>query len=382
MIAKLNAGKASMSNPRVPLIQAAFTAIATLTTLKPSAYTQINTGLFPDLPFSDDETRKYPLYEFVLLFSQLQAQGVGKEAYTQKLAGKKHRRPSIFQGNYPEAPRSLILGSLPLNSAIGRWVSKHDILLFDEAQSTLNCLKDRPIYIVSYDGTIQERFGHHLVDMALRGDLFSIVNDLPKVQLIGIDDGGKFQSNNWKLFLIFLNQFLRFFKTSSWKNFLAFRATYPNTFYPLLKSYFMHTGNYDETLINSAVSYGQSLNRAAYIAAQQETKGDQVEGINGRSLKEYKHRVLLQLESIIQSAQSGPELVARLNAQVGRLSMQDIDSASKAFLIAVTNEQIPLLDAQHLITAFMRLSTFQHNLRGDEQENKDSIAVDESVLDL
>ena len=70
---------------------------------------------------------------------------------------------------------------------------------------------------------------------------------------------------------------------------------------------------------------------------------------------------MLQLESIIQSAETNQELVARLNAQVGRLTFQDIDSKASLFLKEVVNGKIGLEESQHLITAFMRLSSYDPN---------------------
>lgn len=143
----------------------------------------------------------------------------------------------------------------------------------------------------------------------------------------------------------------------------------------------MHEGKYDERLINAAVAYGRSLNTAAYKAAKRETEEDQNKNRSGRGLKEYKHRVLLQLESIVQSAKTGPELIARLNAQVGRLTMQDIHPEAQSFLTAVANEQIQIEDARHLITAFMRLSTYQAETGSSSFEESEPMPADESVLD-
>jgi len=380
MISKLNAGKASLSNPRVDLIHAAFTAIASLTYLKPAAYENGNTGLFPDLPFYALNSDSFPLYEFVKLFREMQSEGLGKDAFTRKMEGKKYRRPPVFRGNYPDAPKSAGLGTVSIIAAIGKWVEKHH-RLYENAKSALLWLEDRPIYIVSDAETQQESFGHHLVELALSGDLYDVVKSVNRVSLIGLDDGKKFSDNKWKLFLRFFDQFLRFFTPSSFNNFLSYRATYPSEFFTLLKSFFLHKAKYDEHLINAAVAYGRSLNTAAYKAALRETEEDKNKGRSGRDLKEYKHRVLLQLESIVQSAKTGPELVARLNAQVGRLTMQDIHPEAQPFLTAVANEQIQIEDARHLITAFMRLSTYQAEMGSSSFEESETMPADESVLD-
>ena len=241
-------------------------------------------------------------------------------------------------------------------------------------------MKGRQVYLVSDNGTQMQHFGHHLVYLSLNGELYSVIKNLNRVSLIGIDDAKKFGENNWKLFVIAFDHFLRFFTQSSFQNFLAFRATYPFEFFTLLKSYFMDKGKYDERLIKSAVAYGRSLNTAAYLAAKQEDDEDKRKNRQGRGIQENKHRVLLQLESVIQSAKNNQELIARLNSQVGRLTMKDIHPAAQDFMEAVVNEQIEPLDAQHLITAFMRLSNYQVNAVSEKDEEHDEEYADDSVL--
>jgi len=358
MIAKMNAGKASMSNPKVDLLVAAFTAYAALTDLKPAAYANGNTGLFPDVPFYDEKTASYPLLQFISVFQKLQRGGEGSGSLTIKYDGKNFYRPPIFQGNYHEAPRSMSLGAVPLIAAIGKWVEKQKIQ-HRKAEQALLWLEGRPIYNMSDTATSQESFGHHLIKLTLEGELHNVLQHLNRVSLIGVEDGKKYSDTKWKLFLMHFDQFLRFFTRSSFQNFLAYRATYPAEFFTLLKTYFeMNEQKYSDDLINAAVVYGQSINRAAYLSAKAEEEDDKRKGRASRGLKEYKHRVLLQLESIVQSAKTNSELIARLNAQVGRLTMNDIPSDAQPFLLAVMNDKVNMEDAKHFITAFMRLSPF------------------------
>lgn len=390
MIAKMNGGNKSMSNPKIDLLEAAFTCIATLTSLKPAAYVKMlgnkfaNAGIIPDLPIIDKATGEQPLVEFIELFNEISSHGVGKGAYVKEpTKDKKFPRPDIFLGNYPNRPKTFGIGAVGLVSAIGKWAKEHQVL-FGKSQKVLELLEECPIYIVSYEGTRQERFGHHLVELSLTGELHSILDKLPRVSLIGIDDGKKYSDPKWQLFTMHFDQFLLFFNESSWQNFLSYRATYPIEFFQLLKSYFMQTGKYSEAIIDSAVAYGKSLNRAAYLAAKQEVTADEKGSRSGaRSLNEYKHRILLQLESIINSAENGFELVARLNSQVGRLTMQDVSNQSEIFLKEVANDGITIKDAQHLITAFMRLSTYDPNNQNpaeDDNTSTENTASEEDAL--
>jgi len=377
MVAKINAGKASMSNPKVGLLHAAFTAYAALTELKPAAYHNGNAGLFPDIPFYDAASQSYPLSQFVHIFEKLRQGGEGNSALVSKYDGKSFRRPPIFQGNYHEAPRSMSLGAVPLIAAMGKWVEKQKIQRRGTEQVLL-WLENRPIYSVSDASTNQERFGHHLVELALNGELHTVLKHLNRVSLIGVEDGRKFSDTKWKLFIMHFDQFLRFFTKSSLQNFLAYRATYPAEFFNLLKTYFMNGKKYSDELINAAIIYGRSLNRAAYISAKNEDEEDKRKERSSRGIKEYKHRVLLQLESIVQSAKVNTELIARLNTQVGRLTMHDIPADAEPFLLAVMNNEIDIEDAKYLITAFMRVSPFNSNSNAKEKEG--AAPPDSSVL--
>ncbi len=374
MIAKINAGRRSMSNPKIDVLKAAFTAIATLTKLKPAAFIKDvndnfgNAGILPDLPFFDAESESYPLIEFIELISEIMSQGLGDDAFTSKKEKDQYKRPKVFYGNYPHAPRTFGLGSLSLVAAIGKWVEEHHDL-YGKASTVLDWLSDRPIYITSYLGTQQERFGHHLVDLTLKGELYQIIQKTNRVDLIGVPNETKFSDPKWQLFLRSLDHFLRFFDESSWQNFLMHRATYPIEFFHLFKTYFMKTGKYTDELIGSVVSYGRSLNRAAYLAGK-EIAGD---GAGIKAVIEAKQKVMLQLESIIHSAKTNQQLIARLNAQVGRLTFQDIDSRASLFLREVVSEKIGLEEAQHLITAFMRLSSYDPNEhKNDKSEMEES----------
>lgn len=383
MVSKLNAGKLSMSNPKVHLLPAAFTAVAALTELKPASYENDNNiGLFLDLPFYDSATATYPLYEFVDLFERMQFQGLGDKATLGKYDGKKYYRPGIFNGNYPEAPQLMQIGAVSLLAALGKWARTQEVLI-DRAEAAMTWMEGRPIYLISDGGTQLQRFGHHLTKLAQSGHLHSATTVLYKVSLFGIEDKKKLSNNNWKLFVTSFDHFLRFFNATSFADFLAFRAEYPIEFSPLLKTYFMEQlkGKYDEHIIKSAVAYGYSLNLAAYKAAKREEEDDESKGRTGRGVQEYKHRTLLQLESIIQSATGSQDLIARLNSQVARLTMEDIHSDGQDFIEAVVNERIDWTDAKNLIMAFMRLRGTQRKKEEDHADDEMDYDPDDSSSD-
>lgn len=381
MIAKLNAGKKSMSNPKIDTLKAAFTCIAALSPLKPAAFIKTlgdkfsNAGIIPDLPFIDRDTGERPMIEFIKLFKRI----ISKQGYVKApTKDKKFPRPDIFYGNYLNRPKTFGIGVVSLIAAIGQW-AKEKNEDYNESKQVVELLSKNPIYIVSYIGTNQERFGHHLVDLAMTGTLHLMMQKLPHVHLIGVEDGKKFSDPKWQLFTRSFDHFLRFFDKSSWQNFIYHRATYPFEFFQLLKSYFMkskeYEGKYSERAINSAISYGKFLNKSAFIAADNQFKDDQKNNRKGRTRNEYKHQFLLQFESIVGSAENGFELISRLNSQAGRFAMREVGNESEEFLRMATNEKIQLEDSKHLITAFMRLSTYNPN-----QASNDTSADSENAL--
>jgi len=247
LIAKFNAGKKSMSNPKIDTLIAAFTCVGALTTLKPAAFIKdigdnfSNAGIIPDLPlFDTDET---PLIDFVELFREITSHGIKNGYEAKSTKDKKYNRPAVFYGNYPDAPKNFGLGTVSLVAAIGKW-AKENQELYDQSRKVLEHLQKNPIYIISYIGSRQERYGHHMVQLAMTGQLHDLLASVRRVSILGVEDGTKYSDPKWKLFIQALDQFIRFFNPSSWRNFLACRATYPSEFFQLLKSYFMQSGKY------------------------------------------------------------------------------------------------------------------------------------------
>lgn len=371
LIAKLNNGNASMSNPRVGLLEAAYTAVATLTDLKPSAYGPFkkdefcNLGIIPDLPLWDEQCpESLPLIEFVEVFQDLSKTYEGEDSFmaTVKPEKKTYARPGVYNGNYPGAAKGGTLGAVSLVAAIGRWARQGQTLSIgnplSEARKVLTLLATRPLYIVSYEVIRQESFGHHLIDLALNNDLSDINKALNSVRLLGIENRDKYKSTNWQTFRMMSDRFLRFYSPASFLDFLSFRAEYPSGLKPLIDHYMSQTfTKLSKEIIQSARAYGASLNSAAYRAAKEELEDDAEKGRKGRTLSEYKDRILTQFESTIGSAKSSAALLSQLGTIAGRLTHREIRPEAGEFIEAVLTGEIPTDDAKHLITAFMRLST-------------------------
>lgn len=405
---KINNGRASMAEPKANLLEVAFTAITTLTEYKPASQVAkgksfVNATIIPDLPLVDAEF--YPLIDFVRLFADLQYKvdvNYSKDLspFHSKVDPKdrKYRRPPIFSGNYPNAPRDKSLGVVSLVAAIGSWAKENKPFQGSNraayAKRVLEGLAAHPLYVVSYEEFRQESFGHHLVTLSIEEDLPALVRSAHRAKLINVE---KIDDPKLKLYKFFFDRFLQQLSQATFRDFLATRAEYPNTLSPLIEQY-MEKEHKDKNvtpeLIRSARAYGQSLNRAAYQAAKNEqkeeeekNKGKKIER-KSRTLQELKNRILVQFESTILSAKTPTALLSQMGIIAGRLTGGEIDNNATLFMETVvcwpsTKENLSL--AQELVTAFMRLSSY---VAKDEltdantaEANEDEGILDESPQD-
>ncbi|GAA4432979.1 hypothetical protein GCM10023091_05970 [Ravibacter arvi] len=391
LTSKINNGKQSMAEPRANLLEAAFTVITTLTEYKPAAQVfgtkgASNTTVIPDLPLIGVNSN--PLIDFVRLFADLQYQ-VGKDFKessspfhsTIDPKDRKYRRPPIFRGNYPDAPRDGSLGVVSLVAAIGAWAKMGETFRGDTraafATRVLDLLAGAPLYIISYEENRQESFGHHLVKIALEDDLADLIQSAHQAKLLGVE---KIDDPKLKLYKFFFDRFLQQFSQPAFRDFLATRAEYPNNLSPLIEQYMAtEHKNLSPELIKSARAYGQSLNRAAYRAAKKEKEEDVNNGRTPRDLREYKNRILVQFESTIMSTKSPVALLSQMNTISGRLTGYEIDEDAGLFMEAIAG-WLPTKDntslAQELITAFMRLNSYVPSEKPDS--NKTNSSADES----
>lgn len=393
LTSKINNGKQSMTEPRASLLEAAFTIITTLTEYKPAAQVfgskgAVNTTLIPDLPLVGVDSN--PLIDFVRLFADLQYQVEknSNESTSQfhsiiDAKDRKYRRPPIFRGNYPNAPRTGSLGVVSLVASIGAWAKTGETFRGDAraafAERILNLLADAPLYIISYEEYRQESFGHHLVKIALEEDLTNLVQSAYKAKILGVD---KIDDPKFKLYKFFFDRFLQQFSRPAFRDFLATRAEYPSNLSPLIEHYMAtEHKNLSPEFIKSARAYGRSLNRAAFSAAKKEQEDDVKNGRAPRPLNEIKNRFLVHFESTILSAKSPVALLSQMNIISGRLTGFEIDTEAGVFMETIatwapTKDNTSL--AQELITAFMRLNSYIASDKSDSnKENPYSTENDE-----
>lgn len=374
LTAKINNGRSGVGNPKASLLEAAFTAIATLTDLKPADWRSASGGslsnhaLLPDLILVDGD--RTPLVDFVEAFRLLQSSHEAGGGHVSKLSQtdapekRTFKRPPVYRGNYPGAPNDPVLGPLSLLAALGRLAREQGTIARHSAsehvRGLLGALTNAPLYVVSYAGDRRvEGFGHHLVRFAQDGDLGRAVDALGRTVPFGVDPAQRFSSPTAKLFRRAAARFVQTFEPGAFRDFLAFRADYDAALDPILTAYMeTHT---PRDVVTAARVYGQSLNTAAFIAASEEVKADREANRKGRTLNEYKARVLVELESNARGAKTGHDLLAQLGTVTGRLTRREVYAEAGPFMEAVAlgaaDGGIGLEKAKNLVIAFMRLST-------------------------
>ncbi len=343
--AKINAGTKSLSNPKTTQLEAAFTLIATLTRRKPAAQVDFdNQVIVPDLDLKN-------LMRFVALFRRMQDSETKGNLVRELREGSTYYRPAVFNGNYPNAPRTPIFGPIGLMAAMGRWARRAGEISW--AKEVLENVARRPLYLVSYNKSLmrQVHLGVHVAGLALKYDLPKVLDGLYRSHFYNSDDN-KPGSKTRELFYLMAGRFLQQYTRPAFRDFLAFRVQYDASFSPILRDYFMSQRQLPEDLVRSARAYGAYLNRVAYFVAKDEVENKDT----GRNLYEAKTRVLAQMESSAMSAKRPSALFARLNVDAGRMSNSDAPAEAERFIeAAIAGKEIDLDTAQELILAFMRL---------------------------
>jgi len=371
--------------PKTSMKIAAYCAICTTTANKPSMAFKIlkkdkpeleNVAIIPDLELDK-------LVDFILLFEQIRissTEGLLIGNINQK--DNKPSRPRIFDGNFPNAPRSSSLGAVALLGAIGSWAKEAGRI--DWANRVLESLKERPIYMVGTKTFETFSFNHFVIELAKSNKLSSIIDSIFRVVLY--NQG--FRNFNTRLeyqkFDLFASRFLQLFNRPSFKDFMAFRAEYPYQLEILLKSYFMNIEKIKPEVVNSARELGKWLNYAAYRVANQAI--DKSTQNRNEKVREQKAKALIEIESSIFSSRSGDALVFQAITRAGRASGLDAPSEAELFMTQAATGEISLDTAKHLLIAFSRVKNkFEPknaNTTEDVAESQDAeIDADEDMSD-
>ena len=403
LVTKVNLGKTSLSDPKTTRLNAALTALATVTPDKAAAWSLGTAALIPDLPLIDaNDPTRFPLLDYVWLFSHMRGKyydtAVAMQTPPKKDGG--YKRPRLHEGNFPEAPSNSALSALGVVASVGWWARYGEVQAVDDpegwARHVLNLLAEQPLLIATYGygdkptkGSSQEHFGSHLVGLALDGDLRTVLRAIRNVRPFGfVDWNDKSSKAKVDLFRLMADRFLRLFTQPALRDFLAVRAAYPAELGFVLATYFTEHAmpSLSPDLVASARAYGAALNRAAWAAASSNEQSDtKRRGDAARSADEYKQRALVEFESAVQSAKSGPELLAKVGSRAGRLAGYEMPPEAAEFMEAVASwgdDQQKLALARDLVTAFMRLGTWTPKADRAPKDDGDDTATQQKADEL
>jgi hypothetical protein len=351
---KLNEGGESLSDPKSSQLEAVFSLVATLTPRKPAAQVNFtNQAIILDLDLEG-------MIRFVQLFRDMQDTEQEDPLTLKRPEDSNRKRPPLFDGNYPDAPRSAAFGPVGLMGALGQWAKRADILAEtqEKVAETLKQMAGRPVYLVSYDSSLmrQEYVGHHAARLAQEYNLPKVIDSLYRARFYK-DADNKPDSPARKNFFRMAGRFLQLYTKPAFRDFLAFRVQYDSIFFPIITDFVMSEYQIDRDIVQSARTYGSYLNTVAYFIAKEEVEENKKQegGGTGRDIYEAKARALAQLESTALSARRPSALFAQLNVMAGRQANRDVPAEAERFIEAVNTGEVEFDEAKDLVLAYMRL---------------------------
>ena len=328
------------------------------------------------------------LKDFIKLFKRLREQKLDSDLMignvVEELNGKKKeikpKRPHIFQGNFPNPPRSSAMGSIALLGAIGEMAKESEVS--ELAMKVLESLKDSTYYMVQYGNAQTFTYNHYVVELAQQSKLKTIVDSIYYSELYN-EEKRTSKSTEYQKFDLLASRFLMLFNPSSFRGFLSFRAEYPKQVELLLTTYFTKMTEIDLDIVHSAKELGRWLNQTAYFAAKDEVgepKGSSKEDINKywNAIRKVKSKVLVELESSIFSAKSGDALIAHTVTRAGRISKLDAPEAASLFMEKNASGELELESAKNLLIAFSRI---KNKKESEEQPTDVTTALGEDNYD-
>lgn len=386
MSGKFNNGKKSQSTPKALLTEVACAAIATSTPYKPCLAYRIfkggktersNTAIIPDLPLDK-------MIKFIALFKSMQSDVnndlmVGRVFPETRGKGDKKEtiykpwRPKIFNGNFPNPPNSSAMGSIALLGAIGEWSKKAN--LWKDGQDVLESLVDVPIYMVSYGNAKTITYNHYVIELAKECRLNQVIDAIYYTKLFNAENRSQ-SKNEYQAFDLFSSRFLQLFNRPAFKDFLAFRAEYPNELKILFTTYFTKMEKINIEVVKSAKELGRWLNYVAYRTAKAEYPNTKSE-----EFRKTKAKVLVEIESSAFSAKTGDALIAQVVTRAGRLSQMDAPPESDIYIEQTCSGELPLDNAKNLLMAFSRLRNKYEKPVQIEEKMEESNKADTSAYE-
>lgn len=381
-------GGISRNSPKVVNYENVLGLITGSTDLKPFIVTKTyskkryeyrNATIIPDLDIEN-------LINFIKLFKGIQLKkidGLMKGRVYKELDKKgnlkieKPMRPYLFNGNFPNAPRSTSLGAIALLGALGEIAKEEEYSDFGTA--VLNNLKEAQMYMIQYGSVSTFRYNHYIIELAKENKLSTIIDSAYYTVLLKEGTRNSKNRDEYQKFDMFLSRFLMFFNSNTFRDFLAFRAEYSPYIIELLITYFTKMENENLKIVQSARMFGQWLNLAAYLTATNELKGKEGDRSFHEKKNALKSKVLIELESAAFSAKTTDALLAQLTTRVGRLSGLDAPEGATEFMEATLSGEVTLEKAKNMIIAFMRLRNKKES-KDNPQSNIDEDDVTASEV--
>lgn len=364
-------GGIGRGKPKSNLLEMSLSMITTLTSSKPCLQDRgVNACIIPDLPLDK-------MIDFIRFFKQMKQHKSAETIYygrvKQEEKGKgtnkeiiyKPVRPQLFQGNFPNPPRSTTLGAVALLATIGEFTKEAEYS--ERAKKVLEDLKETSLYLIKYGDAKSFTYNHYVLELAKKGNLRRIVDSLYYSKLYN-QTRRDYKNTEYQKFDLFTSRFLQLFNHAAFKDFLAFRAEYPNEIKLLFNTYFENMEKIDSKIVTSARHLGKWLNLVAYYAAKREVN----EGSSNywEKIREQKAKVLIELESSTFSAKSGDAIIAQVVTRAGRLSGMDAPPEATLFMEKTCSGDLPIDHARNLLIAFSRLKNAReenHSNDSDEQ---------------
>ena len=386
VVAKFNNGSKTQTYPKMSVKEVLCNAVTNTTPYKPClTYREFkkgktertNTAIIPDLPLDK-------MIMFIALFKSMQSDVrkdlmIGKVYPETKGKGDKATmiykpwRPKIFNGNFPHQPQSSALGSIALLAAIGEWSKKAN--RWTEGKKVLDSLKNAPIYMVSYGNAKTFAYNHYIIDLAKESKLITVIDALYYTKLFNTESRTQ-NKNEYQGFDLFASRFLQLFNRPAFKDFLAFRAEYPNELKILFTIYFTKMENIAMEIVQSAKILGSWLNYVAYVAAKNDKDNKTPDDI-----KKAKSKFLVELESSAFSARRGDALVFQVIRRAALLSSSDAPAEADLYIEKTCSGELPLDVAKNLVIAFSRLRSkyIKKSDETNEEEKKSDTTGYENI---
>lgn len=368
-------------SPKASIEIASFCIITTSTEKKPSiSYKTIkkektereNVAIIPDLDVEQ-------MVDFINLFEKMRNQstkGLMFGFVSEK--DKKPQRPKLFDGNFPNAPKSNALGVIGLLGSIGSWAK--DAEMVDWANKVLDSLKERPIYVIGTKTFETYKYNHFIIELSKENKLSSIIDSIYFTTLYNQGIRNSKNRLEYQKYDLFVARFLQLFNIPAFKDFLAFRAEYPNQLEILFKTYFVNMEKITPAVVQSARELGKWLNYAAYKVADSNIDENAQDRFN--KVRELKAKSLVEIESSVFSARSGDALIFQAITRAGRASGMDAPSEAELFMTQTSTGEISLESAKHLLIAFSRVrNKFEPKSTEKTDENSDEDNDNEDFSD-